>query len=146
MALPGARLNDFKTVIRAVLTRWTMHYQSYRRLRELQSSIALVIEVDEKRPERQRLVITGDSRVKSKAREMVMLIKDQHFWHALAVYVAIEKFVVIGCSMFNCHPQDGTSSGTTCYRRKRHSSSRLPLGHCPLDLWVSCGAVSRNAA
>jgi hypothetical protein len=30
--LPGAGLNNIKTVIRAILTCWTMHYQSYRRL------------------------------------------------------------------------------------------------------------------
>ena len=84
-SLPGATNSDIKTVIRAVLTQWTMHYQSYRRLRELQTVIIMVVDLDENRPEPQRLVITGDTRAKAKAVTMVRVIRDQRFWHALTV-------------------------------------------------------------
>ena len=84
-SLPGATNSDIKTVIRAVLTRWAMHYQSYRRLRELQTVIIMVIDLNENRPEPQHLVITGDTRAKAKAVTMVRVIRDQRFWHALTV-------------------------------------------------------------
>ena len=54
-----------------------MHYQCYRRLRELRSIIILVVEVDETRPEQDRRVISGDTRAKAKARDMVQLIGNQ---------------------------------------------------------------------
>lgn len=76
-----------KAVIRAVLTRWTMHYQAYRRLRELRTIFTIVIETDEKRPIKERQVITGDTRAKAKATDMVRLIKNPKFWDALSVYV-----------------------------------------------------------
>ena len=90
-AVPGNKSN-IKAVIRAVLTRWTMHYQSYRRLRELHTFMIVVITIDEERPIQERRVITGDTRAKAKATEMVRLIKNPGFWHALAVYVIIEFF------------------------------------------------------
>ena len=93
--VPGATITDIKTVIRAVLTRWTMHYQSYRRLCELHTVILMIVELDERQPEQHRRVITGDAKAKAKARSMIRLIKDQSFWHALAVYVTIRKHTVI---------------------------------------------------
>ena len=93
--MPGNK--SIKTVIRAVLTRWTMHYQSYRRLGELHTAIFMVIEADEKRPVGERQVITGDTKAKAKAMEMVRLIRNQNFWNALAVYVTISNFVPIEC-------------------------------------------------
>lgn len=96
-SLPGATNSEIKTVIRAVLTRWTMHYQSYRRLRELHTVVIMVVDLDENRHEPQRLVITGDAKAKAKARAMVRLIRDQNFWHALTVYVIIKKPAVIKC-------------------------------------------------
>ena len=86
-SMPGATIRDIKTIVRAVLTQWTMHYQSYRRLRELHSVIVMVVDLEEKWSEQQHLVITGDTNAKIKARRMVQLIKDQNFWHALTMYV-----------------------------------------------------------
>lgn len=90
-ALPGTK--GIKAVIRAVLTRWTMHYQAFRRLRELHTVIIMVVEDDEKRPVKERNVITGDTRAKSKATEMVKLIKNPELWNALSVYVVV-KFLL----------------------------------------------------
>ena len=84
-SLPGATNSNIKTIIQVVLTRWTMHHQSYRRLWELQTDIIMVVDLDEKRSEPQRLVITGDTKSKVKAATMVRVIRDQHFWHVLTV-------------------------------------------------------------
>lgn len=83
--LPGK--SGAKAIIRAVLTRWTMHYQAYRRLRELKSVITVVVDDDENRPIKERNIITGDTRAKAKAKEMVSLVKNEQFWDALSVYV-----------------------------------------------------------
>lgn len=90
--MPGIGANNVKAIIRAILTRWTMHYQSYRRLRELRTTITMVVDMDEAQPETLRRVIAGDARSKTKAREMIRLIKDLHFWHALALYVNFRNF------------------------------------------------------
>lgn len=74
-----------KAIIRAVLTRWTMHYQAYRRLRELRNVIVTVVEEDERLPVKESRVITGDTRAKEKAKKMVKLIKNSRFWDALSV-------------------------------------------------------------
>ena len=85
-ALPGS--DGIKAIIRVVLTRWTMHYQAYRRLRELRNVIAMVVEADERKPAKESLMITGDAKAKEKAKKMVKLIKNTRFWDALCVYVA----------------------------------------------------------
>ena len=72
-----------------------MHYQSYRRLRELHAVIVVVVETDERRLIKERRVITGDTRAKAKATDMVQLIKNPRFWHALTVYVVFCKFLAI---------------------------------------------------
>ena len=97
-----------KAVIRAVLTRWTMHYQAYRRLRELQAIFVIVIEADEKRSLKERQVITGDTRAKAKATEMVKLIKNPKFWDALSVYVTTGLFTTDFLTAH--HTQDGGTS------------------------------------
>ena len=84
-----------KAVIHAVLTRWTMHYQAYQRLRELQNIIITVVENDEKRPAKDSQVITGDTRAKAKARTMVELIKNMKFWEALSTYVTAGTFTLL---------------------------------------------------
>lgn len=100
-ALPGNK--NIKAVIRAVLTRWTMHYQAFRRLGELHTVIVMVVEDDEKRPAKERNIVTGDTRVKAKAAEMIKLIKNPMFWHALSVYVAARTFItcylIDGCAL-----------------------------------------------
>lgn len=91
--LPGNE--GIKAVIRAVLTRWTMHYQAYQRLRELRNIIITVVENDEKRPAKDSQVITGDTRAKAKARTMVELIKNMKFWEALSTYVTAGTFTLL---------------------------------------------------
>jgi hypothetical protein len=72
-----------------------MHYQSYWRLGELRTVVIMVVDIDEERPVQERRVITGDTRAKAKASEMVRLIRNPTFWNALAVYVIVRKFVPI---------------------------------------------------
>ena len=68
--------SDIKSVICAVLTRWTMHYQSYKRLGELEHTIVTVIKTDERKSAKDQLVITGDKKTREKAEEMARLIKN----------------------------------------------------------------------
>ena len=96
-ALPGA--GDFKAIIRAVLTRWTMHYQAFWRLGELHDVIIVVVRDNEKKPANDRNLITGNARAKAKATEMVNLIKTPAFWDALSVYVVTRLLVMTGYLM-----------------------------------------------
>src|SRR5882757_1282542 len=86
-----------KAVIRAVLTRWTMHYQAYRRLRELHTIIIMVVEFDEAKLPKERCIVAGDTKAKAKATEMVKLIKNLSFWDALTVYVITRIFTATNC-------------------------------------------------
>jgi hypothetical protein len=79
-----------------------MHYQAYRRLRELRTIFVIVIETDENRPIKERQVITGDARAKAKATEMVNLIKNPKFWDALSVYVTTGSSFTL-CVRFSHH-------------------------------------------
>ena len=67
-----------KAVIRAVLTRWTVHYMAYRRLLELQPFLRSTL------PDQSKQIITGDKDARTKAAAMVEIIKDGSFWHAIA--------------------------------------------------------------
>ncbi|KAF9782369.1 hypothetical protein BJ322DRAFT_1009694 [Thelephora terrestris] len=78
--------NAVKAVIRAVLTRWTAHYQAYARLLDLHSVLVMVVDMDSRRPEKERCVIAGDAKARKKAKDMVMLIKDNNFWMSLLRY------------------------------------------------------------
>jgi hypothetical protein len=80
-----ARLGDdaVKAIIRAVLTRWTAHYQSYSRLLDLRSVLVMVVEMDSRRVEQERCVVAGDAKAKKKANDMVALIRNDTFWRAL---------------------------------------------------------------
>ena len=75
--------NAVKAVIRAVLTRWTAHYQSYSRLLDLRSVLVMVVELDSRRLEKDRCVVAGDTKGKKKASDMVTLIRNDTFWRAL---------------------------------------------------------------
>jgi hypothetical protein len=75
--------NAVKAVIRAVLTRWTAHYQSYSRLLDLRSVLVMVVELDSRRLEKDRCVVAGDAKGKKKASDMVTLIGNDTFWRAL---------------------------------------------------------------
>lgn len=78
--------NAVKSVIRAVLTRWTAHYLSYSRLLDLRSVLIMVVEMDSRRQEKDRCVVAGDAKSKKKAKEMVALIQNDTFWRALLRY------------------------------------------------------------
>ncbi|CDO68878.1 hypothetical protein BN946_scf185000.g21 [Trametes cinnabarina] len=71
-------------VIRPVATRWTSHYLAFKRLLELKPALAVILAEDQ--------AAGGDSTfmagiktaaAKAKARQMLALIEDGHFWHSL---------------------------------------------------------------
>lgn len=124
-ALPGT--DKIKAVIRAVLTRWTMHYQAYRRLRDLHDVIVVVVKDDGAKPSNERFIMTGDTRARAKAATMVDLVKNSEFWDALSVYVTI------GISP-NWSPHHGLHT-----RMERHleplavAANITQAAHCRLD-------------
>jgi hypothetical protein len=75
-----------RSVIRAVLTRWTAHYLAFSRLLELQHPLkVLVIQDAMAEPDKKVLVPSSGSKAnKQKAKDMVAIIEDGAFWHALA--------------------------------------------------------------
>lgn len=73
-----------KSVLRAVLTRWTSHYLAFVRLLELLDYLRIVIAQDRARPPDRRQVIAGDRSAREKATQMVAIIEDSLFWHSLA--------------------------------------------------------------
>jgi hypothetical protein len=89
-----AQLNDVqlksgkqaRTVIHAVLTRWTAHYLVFSRLLKLQYPLkALVTRNAMVMPNEQILIpSSGTSASKKKAAQMVNLIESGAFWHVLA--------------------------------------------------------------
>lgn len=76
-------------VLRAVLTRWTAHYNAYRRLLDLYIPLKLLTDHDAKYPgsqnERERIMITGNKKAQEKAEKMVKIIRDPVFWHKLTL-------------------------------------------------------------
>jgi hypothetical protein len=126
-AIPGTE--GVKAIIRAVLTQWTMHYQAYRRLRELHTVIVMVVEADEKKLGKERYVITGDTRAKVKATQMVKLIKNPRFWDALSVYVIIGTFTVISCLIIGWRLGWNDTSNLSLLRQtlpRRHIAASIP--------------------
>lgn len=76
-----------KAVIRAVLTRWTAHYQAYARLLDLHVLLVMLVDMDSRRVETEQCVIAGDAKAKKKAKVMVALIRNNTFWTSLLRYV-----------------------------------------------------------
>jgi hypothetical protein len=77
------------SVIRAVLTWWTAHYVAYQRLLELHPILESVIANDAMQArDEDRTVITGDAKAKCTSHQMVTIVKDPLFWHALTQFVA----------------------------------------------------------
>lgn len=76
-------------VLRAVLTRWTAHYNAYQRLLDLYIPLKLLADHDARYPgpenERQRIFITGNKKAQQKAEAMVKIIRDSLFWHKLTL-------------------------------------------------------------
>jgi len=71
-------------IIRAVLTRWTAHYQAYKRLLELKATLQMLVSAEATRPESKKMIITGDKKAKDHATEMLDVIMNSRFWHAIA--------------------------------------------------------------
>jgi hypothetical protein len=71
-------------VIRAVLTRWTAHYQAYKRLLELQGVLQMLVSAENARPESMKLIVTGDRKAKDHAKRMIEIITNSVFWHSIA--------------------------------------------------------------
>lgn len=90
-----------KSVIRAVLTRWTAHYQAYKRMLELRASLVAIIAADDARPSDKKLIVTGDRKAKDQARKMITIIMDPVFWHALTRYVFLDG---VGIDFIKFHP------------------------------------------
>ena len=125
MALP--RTDKIKAIIRAVLTRWTMHYQAYRRLGDLQDVVVMVVKDDQNKPSNERFIMTGDARARAKAKTMVELVGNSEFWNALSVYVTIRTL------------RKSVSSPGLCARMERHleplavAANITQAAHCRLD-------------
>jgi hypothetical protein len=79
------------SVIRAVLTRWTAHYLAYRRLVELRPAPESIIAADAMRPKSD--LVKGDRKAKTKAREMLRVIRNPSFWFALVRYTVTACFL-----------------------------------------------------
>lgn len=68
------------TIIRAVLTRWTCHYQAYSRLLQVRKELIAIFAQDSVTP---RIVFIGDDEQRERAEEMETIIKNDDFWKGL---------------------------------------------------------------
>ena len=76
-----------KSVLRAVLTRWTSHYMAFHRLLELRTTIqGIMYEELAKRPEKQ-MILVGDKKARTRSTQMIAIIQDSLFWHSITRYV-----------------------------------------------------------
>ena len=73
------------SVLRAVLTRWTAHYVAYRRILQLYPSLKGLVLSDLTKHDTEKVLVSGDSSAKRKAREMVAVIENSSFWHSIAL-------------------------------------------------------------
>jgi hypothetical protein len=71
-------------VIQAVLTRWTAHYQAYKRLLKLQGALQMLVSAEKARPNSKKLIATGERKAKDHANKMMEVITDSTFWRAIA--------------------------------------------------------------
>jgi hypothetical protein len=71
-------------VIQAVLTRWTAHYQAYKRLLELQGALQMLVSAEKAWPDLKKLIATGERKAKDHANNMMEVITDSTFWRAIA--------------------------------------------------------------
>ena len=102
-----------------------MHYQAFRRLGELHDVIVVVVRDDERKPVKDCNLVTGNTRAKAKATEMINLIKSPVFWDALAVYVTIKIFIIIDHLIFTRLEQHLEPLAVT--------ANTLQATHCRLD-------------
>ncbi|GJF00972.1 hypothetical protein PsYK624_172760 [Phanerochaete sordida] len=69
-------------IIRAVITRWIAHYLAYRRLLEVRTDLQALVAEDQARITSQ--LVTGNRAAKTKAEEVIGIIRSDEFWHSLA--------------------------------------------------------------
>lgn len=83
-------------VIRAVLTRWTAHYLAFSRLLELQHPLKVLVSHDAMAQPNNKILNPsgGNAASKKKAREMVAIIENSAFWHALARCGFLKLYIV----------------------------------------------------
>ncbi|KAG6913948.1 hypothetical protein DXG01_003329 [Tephrocybe rancida] len=75
-----------KTLVLAlipVLTQWTAHYLAFNQLLDLQETLVAVVYGDEVCSPADRKIVIGDKKAKAKSREMIAVIKNPLFWHAI---------------------------------------------------------------
>lgn len=73
-----------RAIIRAVLTRWTAHYQAFKRLLEVHQSLIALAHMENARPDDKKMIITGDKKARTRSRAMLDIIENSEFWHKLA--------------------------------------------------------------
>jgi hypothetical protein len=75
--------NKTKSVLRAVLTRWTSHYLAFQRLIELRDGLMAIVYEDRARSADQKRIVIGDKKTREKSEAMINVIVDSAFWIAL---------------------------------------------------------------
>ncbi len=73
-------------ILRAILTRWTAHYQAYARLLLVRLQLRAIIATDRVEP---KIVFIGDKDQIEMAEEMSIIIEDDNFWKALVCITQI---------------------------------------------------------
>ncbi|TFK17562.1 hypothetical protein FA15DRAFT_604826 [Coprinopsis marcescibilis] len=73
-----------KSVLRAVLTRWTSHFLAFDRLLKLEGTLQLVILKDSMEKPDDRKIVIGTTEAKEKETKMIQLIKNTSFWIGLS--------------------------------------------------------------
>ncbi|KAI0026386.1 hypothetical protein K488DRAFT_16554, partial [Vararia minispora EC-137] len=67
----------------AVLTRWTSHFLSYRRLLQLEGTLKSLMAADIEREKDKQIIFAGDAKTVRKAKAEYTVIKDETFWRSL---------------------------------------------------------------
>ena len=92
-------------VIRAVLTCWTAHYLAYRRLLEIQLSLQILVENDEKLELRNQQLLLGDASAQEQSQKNIAIIKNSAFWHSLARFASVFKYGISPTYLFLVHTE-----------------------------------------
>ncbi|KAJ6587338.1 ribonuclease H-like domain-containing protein, partial [Mycena sp. CBHHK59/15] len=79
-------------IIRAVITRWTAHYQAFRRLQQVQSALTAL-------PPNERNFVRGDRKAREKCLAMVAIVRDPSFWRAISQMVRHLNPLAVACNV-----------------------------------------------
>jgi hypothetical protein len=71
-------------VIQAVLTWWTAHYQAYKYLLELKPTLQMLVSAEAAWPKSKKMIVTADKKARDHATDMLNIIGNSRFWHAIA--------------------------------------------------------------